>query len=454
MLQKAFITVKELYVGDIAQNGNWVVGCVRSAVGWPFKLTPVIFRGRTLYLLPVATHPDHNIANHPAVAVRLEVGEQFRDGQVLISHFLSSLAWSAQQPVEVVQWTGGNIPRSMGGYSGGTMMTDGFSQPYVPDPANPQARLALGFYREGMYLNHVAYQCLSYFKILNIFLRNGDQQIEWIDANLAKVTDQQAKKRIANLSANIGEFLYGSNRCAVAHAGGTPTADPENPEDMAQLRDDLPLVRALAEIAIEDHFGVKSAMTVWREHLYELEGFREIFGQDHVKTIKDAGTLPEVDWPSLPKLSIRLEGQDKYEPLEGMGAEIVGVGDGMAVLECQSSTGLTVLRLGLDFGEERLRFDGEAGIASKDDNTAHSARCFSCMQTFRLDYFLNGVLHVWDADSNRMLGRCDPFMPQNVDMNGTIQDFRRIIEGADAEAERRAISEATGPSSDKAPRSQ
>lgn len=452
MLQNTFITVKELYVGDIVQNGNWVVGCVRSGVGWPLKLTPVTFRRRTLYLLPVSTHPDHNLTNHPAVAVRLEGAEQYRDGQVLVSHFLSSLAWSARQPVEVVQWSGGNIARSMGGYSGGTMMTDHFSRPYLPDPTDANARLALGFYREGMYLNHVAYQCLSYFKILNIFLRNGPQQIAWIDANLAKVTEQQAKERIQHLGVNVGQFLYGSNRCAVAHAGGTPTADPENPEDMAQLRDDLPLVRALAEIAIEEHFQVKSAMTVWREHLYELEGFREMFGEDSVRVIKDSGTLPETDWPSFPKLSVRLEGHDTYEPLEGMTATMLGVADGVAVLECKSAACLTLLRLGLDFREERMRFDGEAGIASTDDKSALSARCFSRMQAFRLDYFLNGILEIWDADVGKMLGRSDAFLPQNVDMNGTVRNFRHIIEQADAEAERRAVSEVTAPPADGKPR--
>ena len=177
MFERKFVTVPELYVGDLARNGNWVVGCVKSTIGWPLTLQTVTFRGRTLYLLPVATHPDFKIDNHPAVATRLEPGEQFRDGQVLISHFLSSLAWAERQPVEVVQWTGGNLPRSMGGYSGGTMMTDRFRCRYFPDPANSNARLALGFYREGTYLNHVAYQCLSFFKILNIFLRNGPSQI-------------------------------------------------------------------------------------------------------------------------------------------------------------------------------------------------------------------------------------------------------------------------------------
>jgi hypothetical protein len=330
----------------------------------------------------------------------------------------------------------------MGGYHGDTIMTDRFSHRYLPDPDDPNARLALGLYREGMYLNHVAYQCLSFFKILNIFLRGSAQQIAWIDDNLPKVTDQQAKRRIASVGRNVGQFLYGSNRCAVAHAGGTPTADPENPEDMAQLRDDLPLVRGLAEIAIEEHFRVKTASTIWKEHLYELEGFQKIFGQQRVAVIKSTGTLPDAEWPSLPKLSIRLEAQDKYEPLEGMTAKVGEVSDGMAVLECTSVSALTVLRLGLDFRNERMRFEAEA-IASRDDKSALAARSHSRTMAFRLDYFLNGVLEVWDADAEQQLGHCDPFVAVNVDINGTVQSFRSAIEQVDAEAGRRAVSEGT-----------
>jgi hypothetical protein len=437
MFERKFVTVPELYVGDLAQNGNWMVGCVRSAIGWPLAPATVTFRTRTLYLLPVATHPGHEIVNHPAVAVRLGPGEQLRDGQVLISHFLSSLAWANRQSVEVIGWLGGNLPRSMGGYNGGTIMTDRFHCRYFPDPDDPNARLALGFYREGMYLNHVAYQCLSYFKILNIFLRGGPAQIGWMNANAHKVSDQQAKGRIGELGSDVGTFLYGSNRCAVAHAGGRPTADPENPEDMAQLQDDLPLVRAFAEIAIEEHFGVKSALTVWREHLYELEGFREVFGVGRVKTIKEAGTLPSADWPKLPRLSIRLAGHDSYDPLEDMDASVVDSGDGMVVIDCRGNSGLTVIRLGLNFRDERLQFDVLEGLASADNKTAAAARSYSRVQQFRLDYFMNGELEVREGDGVRLLGRADPFVPMNVDMTGTVNNFRKTIAAIEAEAEER-----------------
>ena len=394
-----------------------------------------------MYFLPVATHPEIRLVNHPAIAMRLLAGEQFRDGQVLISHFLSSLAWAEGQAIEVVQWTGGNLPRSMGGYSGGTMMTDRFRCRYAPDPADANARLALGFYREGMYLNHVAYQCLSYFKILNIFLRNGASQIAWINANLTRITDHEATGRLQQISGDVGVYLYGSNRCAVAHAGGSPTADPENPEDMARLQADLPLVRALADVAIEDHFGVQSSRTVWREHLYELEGFRQLFGAAKTATIKDIGALPAAEWPILPNLSIRLEGHDVYAPLENLEAHVVDISDGKIIVDCRASTGFAVVRLGLDLREERLRFDGEQGIATHDDGTAAAAHACSRIWTFRLDYLLNGVLEVWHGSETRLLGRCDAFMPLNIDMNGTVANFRQRIDAVNVEAARRATVE-------------
>ena len=94
----------------------------------------------------------------------------------------------------------------------------------------------------------------------------------------------EVSKRIAELKLSgvqdIGEYLYGSCRCAVAHAGTDPTVDPENPDDMERLRLDLPVIRTLASYVIEKELGLKSSQTVWHEHLYELEGFKRALGPE------------------------------------------------------------------------------------------------------------------------------------------------------------------------------
>jgi len=74
------------------------------------------------------------------------------------------------------------------------------------------------------------------------------------------------------------------------------------------------LAQALAELAIEEHFGLKSAATVYREHLYELEGFHELFHEPRVARIKTLSKIGPGDWPVLPRLSIRLAFHDPYAP--------------------------------------------------------------------------------------------------------------------------------------------
>jgi hypothetical protein len=394
-------------------------------VYWPLEVHKIEFRNHVLFIIP---QTDDTL---PAVAVNLGAGGDFDAGQILISHFLSSLSWVTGQGVVAENWSGGSQcnPLRDKGHQRFRAINEDFSHPYLPDPQDHKTRLALAFYREGLSLNHVAYQCLSFFKILNIFLDTGGKQVAWISNTAVLLSDHRARKRIAELGAtDIGVYLYGSGRCAVAHAGGNPTIDPEDPKDLRRLRQDLPLVKALAEFAIEHEFGVKSHDTVWREHLYELAGFKPIFREDHIAEITAQGTLPKEQWPVLPSLSVRLTGQEPYAPLEKMTAEILGIEDGAAIVLCKSVDALVALRMALEFRKERLTFNFPDDPMSGDDGTAHAIRQAVEAKEFWLDYFLNGALEVWDADRDVLLGRCNPYIPTNVDMTRTIKSHQRRMD--------------------------
>jgi len=203
------------------------------------------------------------------------------------------------------------------------------------------------------------------------------------------------------------------------------------------------LVRALAEYAIEHQFGIKSSTTVYREHLYELEGFRAIFGAERVNAIKASGSISEADWPALPRLSVRLALHELYAPLENLIARIVEVADGRAVVHCTSDDHLTEIMIGLNFRKERLEIDIQDGIAARDDGSETAARQGATVMRFCLDYIMNGILEVWDAESIRLLGRCDAFLPVNVDMQATHRNFQENIRRIEAEADRRAIDATT-----------
>jgi hypothetical protein len=186
-------------------------------------------------------------------------------------------------------------------------------------------------------------------------------------------------------------------------------------------------VQALAEIAIETEFGIKSTTTVYREHLYELAGFYDLIREPRVVRIKTSATIGPSDWPVLPRLSLRLAFHDHYAPLERMSARLVKIEQGIAFVKCTSEDELTYLELRLNFAQERLQFDVLDGLVSLDDGSIQAAEAEVTVATFRLDYFKNGILEVWESDAERMLGRCDAFLPHNVDMNSTIANFGATI---------------------------
>ncbi len=421
------LTFSELFTGPLARNGRWTVGCIEGQIGWPYVTTEVEFRSRKLYLLPYTRDKDRDLATFPAVALMMEGDERDADGYRLISHFLSTLAWVRKAGVSVEYWTGGNLPRPMGGCKNRPMAIDHYYEPYFPDPQDKRTRLALALYREGLTINHVAYRCLSFFKILNILFRSGAEQIAWIDASLPKVppgTSSIRAQQISESEPSVGRHLYTSNRCAIAHANGDPVADPEDPDDIRRLHADLPLIRSLAEIAIECEFGVKSGQTVYREHLYELEGFKPLFTPMQVAALTAGGALKPNEYPTIPDLNIRLALREPYRTLESMRSTIISSTPGQVMIRCQSQSGHIAAHLELNFRDERLIF---SGTGLRDDGSVVAMTHAISATKFELDYMLNGILEVRASEDGRLLGRCDAFIPTNIDFNRSVKNFEDKI---------------------------
>ena len=265
--------------------------------------------------------------------------------------------------------------------------------------------------------------------------------MNWINDNMNHVLGYQTKERIDGLtkaSIDIGTHLYASNRCAIVHAGGNPTIDQENPSDLELLWKNIPLIQALAHRAIESELGVKSSETVVHEHLYELSGFKNLLGTAFVTRLKNTEEVTIDELPPFPRLSVRLEDREKFDALEKLESEIVDVSKGKVLLRCLSSDQLSGLGICLNFPGERLQINAEHGLYAKDDGTENAARKVAEVTRFRLEYFLNGSLQVWDADRDELLGRCDMFIPVNADLGATKEGLDKTIARWEAEAERRA----------------
>jgi len=334
MLSEArILPIAEALVGDLAKNGNWVITNIRSNVPWPIKIQRMTFRGHEIYLVPKTTHyspfDGGEMFMYPFAAVNMPSSTDFNQGKVLLSNFLRSLSWVENAGISVEHWTGGNHASPMGKVGQAEPVSDFIDLDYLPDPKDVKSRWALSFYREGLCLenSHIAYAFLSFFKIININAPNSKDQIKLLNTIASELIESpninhRLKRRIEELLAygntDIGKYLYVSCRCAVAHAGTEPTIDPENPTDIERLYNDLPLIKAIAACAIEKSFGIKSRHTVFREHLYELDGFREFFGPTLVSKIINSNSIDDVNEIEIPVSDFSIRYKDPYSALANL----------------------------------------------------------------------------------------------------------------------------------------
>src|SRR5271169_3150633 len=81
-------TLAELFVGDLAAVGNWVVANVRSSVAWPLQVQVVDFRGHRIFVVPRSTATvvadGSTFTHYPFAAVNLPARAPFTDGRKLL----------------------------------------------------------------------------------------------------------------------------------------------------------------------------------------------------------------------------------------------------------------------------------------------------------------------------------------------------------------------------------
>ena len=402
----------------------WVVVGVDSSVAWPTSDTAIEFDGHKMTLRPGSKELV------PTIAFEYPSDLTFDDALLIVRRFMSSLAWVERSTVREEGVTGGSHPIRIGWPAKGNVITHHFRQDYLPAPQDRRTRLALALYREALGLNSVAYAFLGFFKIINLLKKTGPEQKEWINAALPRIKDHRAldrKNELANTEPDLGAYLYESGRCAVAHAYTEPIADPEDVADLTKLRKDLPLIQALAEHAIETELGVRSQDTVWREHLYQLDGFRNLIGSETVDKLKrkEYENRPPL---TLPRLSLCVRDRDQLPAFQGLVPATAALEDGVLWLVCRAESGVLEAVIGLDLPNELLLFDPEKGVGIRRGSDATSITAqIDGLQLLR-DLLCNGSLEVRSADSGVALGRTDPYIGHNIDLGGSVANIDRSID--------------------------
>jgi hypothetical protein len=412
----------DVLTGELLSRGEWVTANIEGSIPWPVAPQKIDFRGQTLWIIPVTTDHYHGVAVKlgPSLSDRTEA-------ERLLLRFLSALSWVEGGGVTCRYLSGGDLPRMVGRELRHPILrSEPFYLPYLPEPSDPAALRALALFREGRGLDHAAYKFLSFFKILNVSFNTGREMKAWINNNAGKVRDFEAAQVIERLRAaqgDVGVYLYESGRCAVAHAYESPTVDPDDPSDMRRLSSELPAMVGLSELAIEQELGIKTAGTIYREHLYELVGFKEIFGPDVVTGICDGTLATDGVEVSIPHLRLELWDGPQYPAFARLIPKSVGFQATLVQLLLESQSARMRIRLTLDFSQERIFFDPDEDIACGDDNTADGAQEVLDALRFCRTFWANGILRIFDADTGALLSRKDAFIPSNVWLTGILNRF-------------------------------
>jgi hypothetical protein len=417
----------------------WLIASIDTGIPWADKDTEITFKGQKVLLRTAARE------RLPAICIEYDPNStSFAEMQKLARELMSELCWVFNYSLVELHASGATHCMNTGPGPQSLNTALGFRVDYLSEVQDPKAKLALAFYREGLSLNSVPYRFLGYWKIVSLLFGDGsEQQKAWLLTALGQPNEFRAVQRLSELKATgatldqiVTNHLYGSRRCAVAHATGQ-TINPDDPTQEADVAKDLPLIKAIGEYAIEHEFGIKSQSTIYEEHLYELLGFKEMLGEHVVETLKRADTLLPTLVPSLPMIDVRIEGKAQLETFHRWQVSVQHIADGTLHLLCRSSDQRALGRIRLNIQGERLEFEPWNDMVMNDDGSPVAAWSRAEWMEFGRDLLLNGRLQVFESSSGKLLGRKDAYVPNNIHP-GAAAYFQQQIDALRAEAARRS----------------
>ena len=405
---------KDAFTGELLVTGDWVVANVETTMAWPVEKQKFRFMGLDIWVIPLTL--DH----YPALATMRPNNFSKAQCEKILLHFLSAVCWveGAGALVNGVGG-GGNLPRPMGrakqfGYS----VRKEFELEYLPELQDARLQLALAIMREGRGSNIPSHAFVSYYRVMELTV--ASRRDDWINSHLSKLSGFHAAtlKKLAERSENIGAYLRNEGRNASAHGGEEPLIDPDDPSHARRLWEELPVMEALAELAIEEELGVETRHTNWQRHLYELAGFKAILGRDIVEAMVSGKDISGERPLEIPYISVEISGHAPYQTFTRLHPRpMERVGPHQVLFAVRTEDGNFGFNFLLDFKEERLTFDVSSMIQAFDDGSVSGAEGMADVGRFMRDYYMNGKLIIKNAHTGHLIGRKDAFLPVNVIVN-------------------------------------
>lgn len=238
---------------------TWIQICLQTQMEWPTADTAISFEGQQFLLRPATkcAIPDMVAEYDPA---RFDLDQLHARARRL----MSVLSWLKKKGIrETVVARSTALPDRVGPAPAIQNCTDQFEFRFVPR-LDSKSSFALALYREALNSNLTSFRFLGYWKLLSLIFKDGTpEQKSWLEMTLSQCTSRSSSNRLRQLRdfhANDKEVvlhLYKSRRCAVAHATGMDI-NPDNPIELDEVDSDVPLIKEIAEIVIENELKVET----------------------------------------------------------------------------------------------------------------------------------------------------------------------------------------------------
>lgn len=363
-------------LAKVAGHLGWLTVGVASSIAWPQDDVWLEYDGAEYLLHGARQEGEHSIS--PSISTPAKQNNR-DEALARVYRFTSVLGFYKRGYVDITgQVWGGRMIRYSTSTKFATLLQSGyrtFNCNHMPVIEDDQVRKALAFLREGRRLEHVhsPYSFLSFFKVIESQFKANDR-IAWVERNLALLTDEQAVKRINELTGqgvNVNRHLFDSGRCAIAHASvGGNIVDPDIPADRRRIASDLDIIAALAIQYIKVDAGVPDESDLYRIR-DRVAPWHDLMPAAAVTELKNGGQVAEIG--DLGRLndaivSVRLWPDSPPKQFETMKLMPTECGDGVLKFILLSARSTILLAFAMDVANGRIHtLLDESGIRDGSD---------------------------------------------------------------------------------------
>lgn len=394
-------------------RGEWVIAGIEGHVPWPEEAQVLEFEGIDFIL-----RPSDDQSSPTIVLNATAYGLSRQDAQNRILKLATALAWNERAKIDIHTWMSGGRPFGVGKWRG-KVVQEFIASDELVSPKDSAAWVTLALYREALSVDNPFYSFLGFFKTVSSIYKDGRERGAWFREALPLIEEKRARQRIETLSAegiDVAAYLFSEGRNAIAHAEKEASVSPDNMIDLERITQDLPIIRGLAELAIEQRYSISSSKMKrdgGRPSTIELE---KILGDELVCKLKSNTPIEEDRQVKLPETVsiVARRGALREAFIEMLIFGLFQVEHGVRLLLTDKDKSIQ-FSIGVDLVGRKLEFDPlqDMGRVVDMDSISGIDREIK-FRKFQWLMFCNARIEIWNEENNFLLGKSDPFLPLNM----------------------------------------